>query len=406
MVRLFTITLSRKQGRFSASSACVLVAQWLFLVFAGSAPAAAHAESQAKALITGNGEAQLLQPVREHWLRSRMTFSGSSDQDSRYQKGALNVGVTNLFRADHQASFQYTDSCALRVNEKRQGLRVNYGLGLGRGRLDFALTNKDYDKQVEDGAKRVQKQGRVRNLTLAGSRPLFSAWGYRFRGYASYTSVSKRWRLQSEGLQWSDYQVSTFGVTARGHHRLPGGFSLATGVTTDAGVEYELAGASEAGGAVHDEHFRRFLVTASLDREFRDWQFGLDGQYQAASKDIPGSHRIHVASSRLSGGFNGQSLKAIEGGWLRLGTRSPSVNLPLASHLRAHFKLLLLKGWVPAKTFQHEDAGQLVSGELVLGFVAREFRADFSIGRMLDTTTTALNKPGRPDMRFAMHVPF
>lgn len=241
-------------------------------------------------------------------------------------------------------------------------------------------------------------------MALTGSRPLFSFSGYNVRGRAGYNSVTRSWNNQSDTLHRNSYEVSTLGLEAHGRHDLIGGFSFASGLRAVTGIEMEAEGASSAAQPSQEEQFGRMLFSASLDRELLEWQWGLEGQYQVASSDIPGSHRLQVAGNALATGFSGQSLRVAEGGWLRLGSRSPAFNVPLFPHMLSSVRLAVLRGWVPDASFQQDQAGHVTSGEMSFGLSARKFSADLSVGRVLGATTEAIVVPDHPDIRLSMSL--
>jgi hemolysin activation/secretion protein len=194
------------------------------------------------------------------------------------------------------------------------------------------------------------------------------------------------------------------GFEALGRHDLMGGFTLSSGFRAVTGIETEAERTAGGYQDARDDQFGRMLVTAALDRELLDWQWDLEGQYQIASPDIPGSHRLQVAGSALSTGYSGQSLSVAEGGWLRLGSRSPTFNLPFFPQMLSSVRLSVLRGWVPDASFQQEQSGHVTSGELSLGLSARKFSADVSVGRVLGTTTEAIAVPDHPDVRLSMSL--
>jgi len=345
-----------------------------------------------------------LKATREHWLRSKFEFSGRTNEDSDRLDGALNLGLKNMFGESHRADLRYTDSRAYRVSNERRVLGFGYGLPVGRNQLSMELTNTAYDEVSKVEGARYQKAGRIRNVAVTGSRPLFSVSGYSIRGRAGYNAVTQSWTRQSDEDHRNHYEVSTLGLEAHGRHDLLAGFSLASGVTAVTGIETEAEGTAGTYQESQDEQFGRMLFTASLDREMLDWQWGLEGQYQLASADTPGSHRLQVAGAALSTGYSGQSLSVAEGGWLRLGSRSPTFNVPFFPQMLSSVRLSVLRGWVPDASFQHDQSGHVTSGELSLGLSARKFSADVSVGRVLGTTTEVIVVPDHPDVRLSMSL--
>ncbi|KXO11746.1 ShlB/FhaC/HecB family hemolysin secretion/activation protein [Marinobacter excellens] len=345
-----------------------------------------------------------LKATREHWLRSKFEFSGRTNDDSDRLDGTLNLGLKNMFGESHRADLRYADSKTYRVSNERKVLGFGYGLPVGRNQLRMELTNTAYDEVSRVEGARYQKAGRIRDVAVTGSRPLFSVSGYSIRGRAGYNSLTRSWTRQSDENHRNHYEVSTLGFEALGRHDLVGGFSLSSGFRAVTGIETEAERTAVGYQDSQDDQFGRMLFTASLDREMLDWQWDLEGQYQIASADIPGSHRLQVAGSALSTGFSGQSLSVAEGGWLRLGSRSPTFNVPFFPQMLSSVRLSVLRGWVPDVSFQQDQSGHVTSGELSLGLTARKFSADVSVGRVLGTTTEAIVVPDHPDVRLSMSL--
>lgn len=382
----------------------------LFLCVAALWPATGTASLPVMSTDSGMTSRQALLPqdslkaTRQHWLRSKMQFSGRTSRDADQLDGALNLGLNGLFWANHRADVRYSNARAYRVGNERKVLGFSYGLPVGGNHLDFAVKNTEYEEVSRSDGARFQKEGRTRNVMVTGRRALFSSYGYQFLGRANYSSVNQYWSRRTDEVHRSSYQLSTLGLEARGRHDLLGGFRLNSGLKAVTGVETEVEGAADQDREWRDEQFGRVVLNASLGRELLAWQWGLDGQYQLASSDIPGSQHLRVAGSALTSGFNGQSLSAAEGGWLRLGSRSPEFSLPFFPRLLSSVRVSVLRGWVPDESFQQEDAGRVTSGELSWGLSARQFSADVSVGRVLDATTDAIVVPDHPDVRFSMSL--
>ena len=112
--------ISKPSGRWKLLSA-------LFLCVAAYCPPVAASEST----LAGNAsqttrEALLpqnaLQATREHWLRSRMQFSGRTNRDAEHRDGDLNLGLKGLFWANHRADVKYSDARTYRVGNERRVL--------------------------------------------------------------------------------------------------------------------------------------------------------------------------------------------------------------------------------------------------------------------------------------------
>lgn len=99
-----------------------------------------------------------LKATREHWLRSKLEFSGRTNKDADGLDGALNLGVKDLFGNNHRADLKYTDSRAFRASNERRVLGFGYGMPVGRNHLNMELTNTAYDEvsKADGGGSRRQ----------------------------------------------------------------------------------------------------------------------------------------------------------------------------------------------------------------------------------------------------------
>jgi len=134
------------------------------------------------------------------------------------------------------------------------------------------------------------------------------------------------------------------------------------------------------------------------------WNVGLNGRYQFAPDDLPSSEYLGIAGPSMMRGFNGQSVRVAEGGWLRMNARSPSYHWPFASELNSAITFSLLQGWAPYSAAQSDRFGSTSTGEISLQLYSRDFHADMSIGQMLNASNAALLMPTSPDLSFSISV--
>lgn len=103
-------------------------------------------------------------------------------------------------------------------------------------------------------------------------------------------------------------------------------------------------------------------------------------------------------------GFNGQSVAAVRGGWLRFDTASPLWRMPFTDGVLSSLNVSLLQGWVPYSAVQADRHGIASAGQVSLKMQGRAFTANVSVGRMIRASTTAMTMPDRPDVRFSLSM--
>src|SRR5690554_7571597 len=91
-----------------------------------------------------------LQATREHWLRSRMQFSGRTNRDAEHRDGALNLGLKGLFWANHRAEVRSSDAKTYREGNERRGRGFSYGRRLPGNHLDVEFRTTAMEKGARE----------------------------------------------------------------------------------------------------------------------------------------------------------------------------------------------------------------------------------------------------------------
>lgn len=378
-----------------------LFAALIFGAFAGQASANNDDSSSMSSL----GElypADLLKSVTRY-VASHVKFSGNSSQTDDKAHGRINLTSNNLIWNHHVLGLNFSDSAAREGSAESTTLALRYSFPLAGSNIRVDLENRDYAGAVNDSGERFDARGERRNLQVTGIRPLWSWQDIKVGSVFSHASGTESAFEDSVWVEDTTHQLSSFGLEGRASRELVGGFYASTSLTAVGGVDSEEV--HSASGQTSDaDGFHKLSVAASLSREVLSWNLGLKGRYQIAPGDLPSSERIAIAGSRLMRGFNGQSVKVAEGGWLRMNARSPGYHWPYTSELNSSITLSLLQSWAPYSSAQSDRFGSVSTGEISLQLYSRDFRADMSVGQMLDASNIALLMPTQPDLSFSVTV--
>tara|TARA_R110000823_G_scaffold97961_1_gene212428 strand:- start:24 stop:1178 length:1155 start_codon:yes stop_codon:yes gene_type:complete len=378
-----------------------LLAALIFGIFAGQVSANSlkpHAES----LLWDLYSADLLQSVTRY-VASHLEFSGDSSQTSDKADGHINVTSNNLIWPQHVLGLDFSDSVARQGSAESTTLALRYAFPLAGSDFRIDLEDRDYSGAVSGSEQRYDTRGERRNLKITGNRSLWSWQEIEVGSVFSHTSGKSSVFEDFAWVEDSTYQLSSFGLQGFASRELFGGLYATTSLTAIGGLDSEET-ISVSGQSRSADSFYKLAVAASLSREVLSWNLGLNGRYQFAPEDLPSSEFLGIAGPSMMRGFNGQSVRVAEGGWLRMNARSPSYHWPFVSELNSAITFSLLQGWAPYSAAQSDRFGSTSTGEISLQLYSRDFYADMSIGQMLDASNAALLMPNSPDLSFSITV--
>lgn len=344
----------------------------------------------------------LLQSVTQY-VASHVEFTGNSSQTNDKADGRLNLTSNNLIWSQHVLGLDFRDSVARDGNTESTKLALRYSFPIAGGHFRVDLENSEYTGAIDESGQRFDARGERRNLRITGSRPLWSWQGMEVGSVVSHTSGSSSAFEDAVWVENSTHQLSSFGLEGTASTDLMGGFYASTTLTAMGGVDSEET-TRESGSTSTTEGFHKLALSASLSREVLSWNLGLNGRYQFAPGDLPSSEYLAIAGPSLMGGFSGQSVRVAEGGLLWVNARSPGYHWPFASELNSSITVSLLQGWAPYSAAQSDRFGTTSTGEISLQLYSRDFRADMSVGQMLNASNTALLMPSSPDLSFSITV--
>ncbi|MBQ0831352.1 ShlB/FhaC/HecB family hemolysin secretion/activation protein [Marinobacter sp.] len=379
----------------------ILLAALIFGTLAGQV-SANSGRSPAESAFWDLYPADLLQSVTRY-VASHVELSGDSSQTNSRADGRIHLTSNNLLGSQHVLGLDFSDSVAREGSAESTSLALRYSFPLAGSDIRVDLENRDYSGAVSGSGQRYDTRGERRNLKVTGNRSLWSWQGMEIDSVFSHTSGTSTAFEDAVWVENSAHQLSSFGLEGKASRKLVGGFYAATSLTVVGGLDSEEV-FNASGSSSDADGFQKLAVAASLSREVLSWNLGLNGRYQFAPGDLPSSEHLVIAGPGMMRGFNGQSVRVAEGGWLRMNARSPGYHWPFASELNSSITFSLLQGWAPYSAAQSDRFGSTSTGEVSLQLYSRDFRADMSLGQMLNASNTALLMPTHPDLSFSITV--
>lgn len=350
------------------------------------------------------GSTDAFKEEREHWLRSRLKFSGKTELNTDGRDGALGVAADRLVGQSDAIGFDFRDARSYKNDSDSSAASFRYRFPAGANRLQFEAGRSRYDRAVSNGDRRFNASGESRLMGFGVSRPLFSRFGMAFDGVARHRGRDTTSFQEENLVSESHYQLSTLGLNAKGGHELWGGLSASTGVLALSGREFQATDYPGQDGTADEGEFYKVAMSAALEQELLRWNWRIKGRYQFADEDLPASEYLNVAGPSMLTGFNGQSVSVIRGGWLRLDTASPTWPTPFMDGVLSSINFAVLQGWVPYSRAQADRHGKACAGQVALKMQGRAFTANVSVGRMIHASSTTMTTPDHPDVRFSLSM--
>lgn len=355
---------------------------------------------------TGNlaGSVDAFREEREHWLQSRLKFSGKTQRNSDGLDGALGLAADRLVSGSDAIGFHYRDARSYKNLTDSSAASFRYKLPVGVSRLRFEAGRSRYQRAVSNENRRYNASGESRVLGFGASRPLFSRFGMAFDGIARHRGRSSESFEEDSLIFESSYQLSTLGLEASGGHELWGGLFAHTRILALSGREFRAMNYTMQDDSAEEGEFYKLAMSASLERELFQWSWSFKGRYQFADEDLPTSEYLTVAGPSMLAGFNGQSLSVVRGGWLRLDTGSPEWSMPFMDDVLSSVNFSIVQGWVPYSEFQAGRHGNASAGQISLRMQGRAFTANVSVGKMIRASIAGMTVPDHPDLRFSLSM--
>ncbi|WP_417566858.1 ShlB/FhaC/HecB family hemolysin secretion/activation protein [Marinobacter sp.] len=350
------------------------------------------------------GSVDAFQKEREHWLRSRLKFSGRTELNNDGIDGSVGVAADRLLGQSDAIGFDYRDARSYKNETDSSAASFRYHFPAGASQVRIEAGNSRYDYAASNAGRRFNASGESRVLGLGASRPLFSRFGIAFDGIARHRGRDSVFFEEDNLVSESRYQLSSVGLKASGGHELGAGLVANTRILALSGREFRATDYPLHNDISDEREFYKVAVSASVEHELFQWNWRVNGRYQFADEDLPSSEYLTVAGPSMLTGFNGQSISVFRGGWLRFDTASPAWPMPYLDGVLSSVNFAVLQGWIPDYGTQANRHGNASAGQVSLKMQGRAFTANVSVGRMIRASTMALTVPDYPDVRFSLSM--
>ncbi|RBP25663.1 hypothetical protein DET50_1215 [Marinobacter pelagius] len=337
------------------------------------------------------------------YLSNRIEVSGNSSQNDDRSAGQLALSGNGIIWSRHELGLRFRDAASRKKGEGEQSLALRYAMPLIGNQLQLEIEESEFRGVLNELGQQRDISGNRNFYRLTATRSLGSVLGLDMDQVIRHTGSTRSVYEESEWVRDSSHQLSSVGLKCSSVQELYGGLRASTQLTAVGGMEYQSTEHAE-GETEHRTQFHRVELAALLQKQVMEWRLDLGGRYQFAPEDLPGSERITVVGSALMSGFNGQSVTSTEGGWLRLDAASPSWAIPFASRFQSSLSLSVMRGWAPDETDNDQRLSAVSAGEISLNIHSERFRANMTVGRLLDSGRTDVVVPSAPDVALSVQM--
>lgn len=337
------------------------------------------------------------------YLSNRIEVSGSSTRSNDRSAGNLALAGNGIIWSRHELGVRFRDSASRKEGAGEQSLAFRYAMPLVGNQLELEVEESEFRGTLKGPGQQLDTSGDRRFFRFTATRSLGSFLGLDMHQVIRHSGSTKSVYEGAEWVRDSSHQLSSIGLKCSSVQYLKGGIRASTQVTTVGGVEYQSTDYAERVSEDRTQ-FHRVELGAFFQKQVVDWDLNLGGRYQLAPEGLPGSEQITVGGSALMSGFNGQSVTGSEGGWLRLNAASPSYHIPFASRFQSSLSFSLMRGWAPLDGDDQQRFAAVSAGEISLNINSDRFRANMTVGSLIDSDRTDLVVPSTPDVALSLHM--
>ena len=193
--------------------------------------------------------------IREHWLRSKLKFSGRSSMSREGLDGQLGVAADNLMGENHALGMSFRDAKSQRNANGSKALDLDYSFPVGSADLSLRAGNhhSEYQKHLSD--QRIDASSESRVMGLDGSRFLLSRYGIRFDGLVRHVARDTQSFEQGDLVSDSAYQKSALGLKGQWSEELVGGLYARSDVSAIGGREFSASDYAQQSDVVEEGEF-------------------------------------------------------------------------------------------------------------------------------------------------------
>lgn len=351
-----------------------------------------------------SGPDLLSAPAHRNWLGERVSVAGDSSEEGGRFRGNLGVAAQDLTGLNDALSLNYRRLVAAREGELNRGLGFDYAFPWRAGTIKLNASLYEYEDSVTSAEHRYDVRGDSQSLNLSANRTLFRHGGTELAAAVGVGARETQRVVEDDIGDASLGRFSSLRFETRLRQTLPLDALAMTSVSAEQGREVF---GDENGGhwtetARHDYH--KYSIHGSLSKPLGRWYCEVNGRYQFAPEDLPGSQYLRALSPSMIYGLGGQSLAGSQGGWLRLDASSPWQPLQLGPGLSTNLRFSVLRGWVPRRRAEQGSYGGASAAELALQLRGGHFQAGFQVGGLLSASRTAAREPDAPDLSLSFSL--
>ncbi len=345
-----------------------------------------------------------LTPVVRNWLGERVSVAGDSDHQGGHFKGNLGVAAHDLTGLNDALSLNYRRSVLAREGVRNRGMGLDYAFPSRAGTIRVNASLYEFEDSVTSADRRYDVRGDSQSLTLSANRTLFSRDGTELAAMVGVGARETQRIVEDDSANASHGQFSSLSVETRLRQDLALGAVAVTRFSAEQGQE--VFGAENQGlwSETARNVYHKYSIQGSLSKPMWRWHCELNGRYQFAPDDLPGSQYLTAVGPSMMYGFGGQSLSGSQGGWLRLDASSPWAPLQLGPGLATSLRLSVLRGWVPYTRSRQSRYGSASAAEMALQLRGGGFQAGLRVGGMLSASRHAADYPESPDLSLSFSV--
>lgn len=333
--------------------------------------------------------------AREQWIGQKFFLRGEDHDIDQADRVRVGFETDRIPWVSNNLAVDGNWSTSQQPGDSTMDLGMAWRVPWGDNQLAFRGRLHEYENEVDDD--NISRVGGMRQtLEIDLARKLYDGRHANLDASVITTDVTRRWYEDDDLTNEERRSYSLVRLDGRLESYLPwldasGGMGL-----TMEGCVALAAGDGQDSCGEQLGAFQRYNLTATLQRQWLNMDWGLHGEYQFTPDQLP-SWRYMEVGPGLMYGFGGQVLQGREGGWVRLDsvTRSRPLWSPL--NLSTNLRFSLLRGWAEAAADSHLTSRASVA-EVLWRISGESVSGGIRAGTMLDSAGPGIAATNVPDI--------
>ncbi len=343
-------------------------------------------------------------PAREQWVGQKFFLNGEDHEaleSDRVRFGFETEGIPGVSR---NLAIEYNWSMSQQPGDTTMDLGFAWNMPWQGNQVVVRGRFHEYEDEVISGDSILEVGGDQQTLEIDLSRNLYTGQIARLDAGMVVSDVTNRWYENGDQTDESRSSYSLFRINGQVGGEIPilqahGDLQLSLEGCVGLVDSLTQNACGERLGA-----FQRYNLSGELNREWLDWLWGVEGQFQYSPDELPSWRYLQVGSPSMMHGFNGQSLYGREGGWLRLNTESPLSQLWIPSGVYSSVRFSLLQGWADGVSGTSDQNAATSAAEVLWRISGDRLSAGVQAGTLLSASGPGCTQPDFPDV--SMNVSF